>query len=152
MVNSKSFFFYSVKNFFDRKRNFLKLINSYSFDLMAYPGEEVVFQPISAGHLFEPESLHVFVVRSINWYKNYIIYIPIIIFYIYRIMIATQMWLLLPPLKAILYKVSLEIILIFLLSNYLTGFPQTYTVLSSGSIHTFLYMSLYIYLFFIKVK
>jgi len=33
----------------------------YSFDLMAYPGEEVVFQPISAGHLFEPESLHVFV-------------------------------------------------------------------------------------------
>ena len=28
---------------------------------MAYPGEEVVFQPISAGHLFEPESLHVFV-------------------------------------------------------------------------------------------
>ena len=114
-------------------------------------------------------------------------------------MIATQMWLLLPPLKAILYKVSVEIIFIFLLtiyssqqkvrgnqiksfmrfqvfremsevvslydchtdvatftatkghfvkgksgnyfaretfvkiSNYLTGFPQTYTVLSSGS-------------------
>jgi hypothetical protein len=38
-----------------------------------------------------------------------------IMFYIYRIMIATQMWLLLPPLKAILYKVSVEIILIFLL-------------------------------------
>jgi hypothetical protein len=49
-----------------KKGNFLKIIDLYSFDLMAYPGEEVVFQPISAGHLFEPESLHVFVVRLIN--------------------------------------------------------------------------------------
>lgn len=33
----------------------------YSFNLMAFPGEEVIFMPQSADHLFDPESLHVFV-------------------------------------------------------------------------------------------
>jgi hypothetical protein len=33
----------------------------YSFSLMAFPGEEVLFQPVSSEHLFDPESLHVFV-------------------------------------------------------------------------------------------
>jgi len=33
----------------------------YKFNLMAYPGEEVIFQPQSKGYLFDPDSLHVFV-------------------------------------------------------------------------------------------
>ena len=33
----------------------------YSFNMMAFPGEEVILKPQSGDHLFEPESLHVFV-------------------------------------------------------------------------------------------
>ena len=33
----------------------------YEFNLMAFPGEEVIFLPQSAGFLFYPDSLHVFV-------------------------------------------------------------------------------------------
>ena len=42
----------------------LELQNSpegYSFNMMAFPGEEVILRPQSGDHLFEPESLHVFV-------------------------------------------------------------------------------------------
>ncbi len=38
-----------------------KIDNGFSFNLMALPGEEVVFQPVSQKYLFDPESLHVFV-------------------------------------------------------------------------------------------
>ena len=33
----------------------------YKFNLMAFPGEELIFSPSSSGHLFDPESLHIFV-------------------------------------------------------------------------------------------
>ena len=38
-----------------------KVAEGYTFNLMAFPGEEVIFQPLSQNHLYEPESLHVFV-------------------------------------------------------------------------------------------
>ena len=39
----------------------IKVAEGYTFNLMAYPSEEVIFQPISKNHLYEPDSLHVFV-------------------------------------------------------------------------------------------
>ena len=38
-----------------------KVAEGYTFNLMAFPGEEVIFQPISQNHLYDPDSLHVFV-------------------------------------------------------------------------------------------
>lgn len=38
-----------------------KVAEGYTFNLMAYPTEEVIFQPVSKNHLYSPDSLHVFV-------------------------------------------------------------------------------------------
>ena len=49
----------------DRRQLELELQTSpeggYSFNMMAFPGEEVILKPQSGDHLFDPESLHVFV-------------------------------------------------------------------------------------------
>ena len=38
-----------------------KIATGYSFKFLALPGEDIAFRPKSEEHLFDPESLHVFV-------------------------------------------------------------------------------------------
>jgi hypothetical protein len=39
----------------------VKTASGYSFSFLAFPGEDLSFHPKSEEHLFDPESLHVFV-------------------------------------------------------------------------------------------